>query len=299
MPDDRAARERALDPHTSFIVQAPAGSGKTELLIQRYLRLLETVKSPNAVVAITFTKKAAGEMRARVLQALQRTEAPEKAHEQVTHEIAQRVVAHQERLGWDLVANPSQIRMETIDALCASITRQMPWLARFGAPPEITEKATPLYREAARRTLHRVETEELDGCLGPVSHLLLHLDNNYQQAERLLSEQLEKRDQWLRLIGLTDVHDLAQIRRLSEERLTRLIHAHLEEVHAHFDAEFSAAVAKWMGWAALPEPHPKELSRWQEVRTSLLTEAGIFRKNARDKFAGIDRVNRSGKLCGL
>src|SRR5271157_4853024 len=107
MRDDRAARERALDPHTSFIVQAPAGSGKTELLIQRYLRLLETVESPNAVVAITFTKKAAGEMRARVLHALRRTEPPEQAHELVTHAIARRVVAHQERLGWNLASNPS------------------------------------------------------------------------------------------------------------------------------------------------------------------------------------------------
>jgi ATP-dependent helicase/nuclease subunit A len=288
MRDDAAARERALDPQSSFIVQAPAGSGKTELLIQRYLRLLETVESPHAVVAITFTKKAAGEMRARVMQALRRTEPPEQEHERVTHAIAQRVVAHQQRLGWDLVSNPSQIRMETIDALCASITRQMPWMARFGAPPEITEKAGPLYRAAARRTLHHLEAEERSGVAGPVWDLLLHLDNNYQRAETLIAERLEKRDQWLRLLGWSEERDYPAIRRLFEERLARLIEAHLEEIHAHFDPEFAAAVSRWLGWPAFPSPRLAELPRWRTLYAELLTQAGKFRKDACRKFPALE-----------
>ena len=102
---DAAARIRALTPDQSFIVQAPAGSGKTELLTQRYLRLLSCVDQPEEIVAITFTRKAANEMRNRVLEALEKARGPrpEKFNEAATWELARAVLARDEAVGWNVI----------------------------------------------------------------------------------------------------------------------------------------------------------------------------------------------------
>src|SRR3990167_9463916 len=74
--NDQASRQRALNLTESFIVQAPAGSGKTTLLVQRFLTLLQHAKSPEDILAITFTNKAANEMRVRIISALKAAALP-------------------------------------------------------------------------------------------------------------------------------------------------------------------------------------------------------------------------------
>ena len=196
---DLAARRAALDPARSFIVQAPAGSGKTELLIQRYLRLLATVEHPEEIVAITFTRKAAGEMRERVLEALldaRAGKAPASEHEKTTLGLAAAVLARNTAAGWGVTDNPARLRIQTIDSLCAALTRQMPMLSRFGSQPESIEDAAELYAEAARATVELVEGD--DAPARDVEQLLAHLDNDVGRVAGLLAGMLRRRDQWLR-----------------------------------------------------------------------------------------------------
>lgn len=198
---DANERYRALDPAQSFIVQAPAGSGKTALLIQRYLRLLACVDAPEEIVAITFTRKAAAEMRTRVLAALEVENKPadaETAYEKLNRELSAAVLQRDRQAGWHIAENPERLRIQTIDSLCASLTRQMPMLSKFGAQPETIEDASDFYLEAARATLELVEQNHV--IADDVKRLLQHLDNDMARIETLLAEMLSRRDHWLRHI---------------------------------------------------------------------------------------------------
>ena len=200
MPDWEQ-RLRALDPTRSFIVQAPAGSGKTELLIRRYLTLLARVDRPEAVVAITFTRKAAAEMRHRIIAALQRAAGPQPStpHEKHTWQLARDALDRNNRLNWRLAEHPSRLRIQTIDSLCAMLVRQMPWVSRMGAARQPVDDAGYLYDRAARLTVASLDTEGTpDDVSEALSRLLAHLDNYVGRIERLLSIMLGSRDQWMR-----------------------------------------------------------------------------------------------------
>ncbi|HLO64922.1 MAG TPA: UvrD-helicase domain-containing protein, partial [Azonexus sp.] len=137
LAEDEAARQRALAV-ASFIVEAPAGAGKTELLTQRYLRLLAVVDHPEEVLALTFTNKAATEMRDRILRSLETAAGgvlPAEPHKQLTFRLAGQALARDAERSWGLLEHPGRLRITTLDALCASLARQMPYLSRFGSQP--------------------------------------------------------------------------------------------------------------------------------------------------------------------
>jgi len=301
---DLGARREALDPSRSFIVQAPAGSGKTELLIQRTLRLLALVDEPEEISAITFTRKAAGEMRKRVLEALARAareprpEESAEPHRALTWDLARAALDRDSARGWELGDNASRLRIQTIDSLCASLTRQMPVLSRFGAQPESAERdeAEALYREAARATLALLESgaEQDRDSADDVARLLMHLDNNLGAAEALIAGALAERDKWLR--NLSGAHD----REALEAALERVRREAMERAHSRVSSG-NAAVGELLAVASraasnlvaagsasplvacealgvLPGAEEEDLPVWQGLAELLLTQAGEPRK---------------------
>ena len=182
-PVDQSARAKAVDPRRSCIVQAPAGSGKTTLLVQRYLNLLEQVSRPEEILAITFTRKAATEMKQRILSALETDSA-----------IAMRVRQRDAAAGWGLRLNPNRLKVQTIDSFAMELATRIPKQSSV-AGLTLLESADHLYQQASEALLQQLTK---GAATAPViAEFLAFLNNNAANAITLLNNMLARRDQWL------------------------------------------------------------------------------------------------------
>lgn len=288
---DAKAREEALNPHLSFIIQAPAGSGKTGLLTQRFLCLLSLVNHPEELVAITFTRKAAAEMKSRILEALEQPinhpcPPPEKDFLHRTWTLASKALKQDADKKWRILKNPGRLRIYTIDALSANLTRQLPILSRMGGGLGITDQAHLIYRQAARSTLEEGNNNNRWSPL--IGTLLDHLDNNLSVAESLMATMLARRDQWLRHIHGQNTEES---RALLESVLQHVVVEGLTKV----DQEIAPLLKEELWSLALfagtnlkssvflkedsfPKPHPDYQEQWLALTELLLTKSGDWRK---------------------
>lgn len=194
--EDASVRELAIDPRRSVLLQAPAGSGKTTILIQRFLRLLAMVDTPEQVLAITFTRKAAGEMRARIMAALQVDRPPRDPLEAANQTLARAALGRSRQCGWQLEQNPGRLRIQTLDALNQRLAAALPIASRLGGAVDTTDQADALYVRAARWALRDAEQ---DRVLQQHSGLWLErVGNDWSRLENLLAELLARRNSWLR-----------------------------------------------------------------------------------------------------
>jgi ATP-dependent exoDNAse (exonuclease V) beta subunit len=205
---DAGDRAAALDIHSSCIVEAPAGSGKTGLLVQRFLKLLadDAVAQPEEILAITFTRKATAEMQQRIFEQLQsaHSKTPVAASDTFAREtraLAEAALIHSSRLGWNLLTQPQRLNIRSIESVNMDLANSRPLLADSAGPLTPVEDAEPLYHLAARRTLL-----QLGGADRTLHHaledLLLHRDGSIADCESLIAAMLQTREQWGELVPL-------------------------------------------------------------------------------------------------
>jgi len=308
---DAVAREAALDTRQSCIVEAPAGSGKTGLLMQRYLKLLAQgdVTKPEEILAITFTNKATAELHERVFGQLASAAANcplsvgASAFDTETRALAEAVLARDAALGWRILDHPQSLNIRTIDSVCAEIVNSLPLLSGSGGSGRPTTDAGPLYRLAAERTLFQLGGADT-ALHNALRNVLLHRDASLTEVQSLLASMLQQRDQWADFLPLGP-------NALDEEALDRVVRAKLERTletivcsaltratnampagMLHQLAELAAQLGLNPGDNGTPSPiaicadrrTPPEdkadhLDHWHALISLLLTKDGEWRKS--------------------
>ncbi len=287
---DQLVRDIAIDYKQSFIVQAPAGAGKTSLLTQRILNLLTIAENPEEIVAVTFTRKAAAEMRLRLIESLLSASEPEPeaAHEKKSWYLANQVLERDHEKQWNLLKNSHRLRILTIDSLSSLIANQMPLISNLGGSLGIAEFPQDSYQEAARSVLSYLNDQEYSREL---TLLLGHLDNQVERLIGLLAKMLAKRDQWLRLLGAGELdisvlqQGITEIANLRLQQLAQYTHllqepALLQAIHfasGFIDDKHSLSSLRQIN--ELPEFNADHLLEWKAVADFCLTGSGTFRKS--------------------
>ncbi|MCY4014545.1 MAG: UvrD-helicase domain-containing protein [Gammaproteobacteria bacterium] len=267
---DARARQQAVDPASSVVLVAPAGSGKTRLLVTRYLNLLGRVTRPEEILAITFTNKAATEMRERVLAELAGDSPAARAIRRLDEE-----------RDWDLANRPDRLKIQTIDSFAYMLARRQPVACEFVAAAPV-EDASSLYEDAAQRLLDRMVGS--DPLAAEVADFVALLDNDAERARTFLAAALGKRDQWIDAVRQT-ARDPDEIARRIGSGIERLRTAVATSLYAAFDDELRADMANvcshvasvlgttWGGW--------EDPQSWSLAAATLLTAKGTPRRQFR------------------
>jgi ATP-dependent exoDNAse (exonuclease V) beta subunit len=284
---DEAARTEASAPAASILLEAPAGSGKTAVLTRRYLRLLSLVEDPGEILAITFTRKAAAEMRARVVRALRGEIPADDPEAEPLRALARAALAHGAARGWRIDSEPQSLRIQTIDSFNYWLASQLPVASRAGARLNVTETAGELYQRAARRTLLAADA---DRELASDTQLLFErLDNHWLNLERLIAQMLHERGHWLRFVTGDDPQRLC---RRVDESLAALTRARLATLRALIPEPLRRRAQALPGCGVLGA-EPADLEHWQHVAHLVLTRHDWRRQlSARQDAAFADPAER-------
>ncbi|HJW88772.1 MAG TPA: UvrD-helicase domain-containing protein, partial [Dehalococcoidia bacterium] len=298
-PLDQEARDRALSPEESFHLEAPAGSGKTSVLLARFLTLLGRVETPESLLALTFTRKAAGELRKRVMELLWQRGEPDLSTpdwERRLLELAAEVFRHYSRKKGALqeVLAPERLPVMTFHSFCAQLLRYAPQEA--GVPLEFKlleeDEARWLKQNALEEFRRRLAARpSQDPSRQALVRRLVRLNNSWPRLAWELQDLLGRRDclgEFLELAQRT--RDPARYEALLAVRFQLLLSPLLENLSSvlaagdlgrswpDFWEEMQGSSLGDHLPPHLPGTTPGDLALWQAMAGIFLTKDGSLRK---------------------
>jgi ATP-dependent helicase/nuclease subunit A len=195
---DAEVRAKALDPEASFIVTAPAGAGKTELIVRRFLTLLRNARCMDSIVALTYTKKAAQEMSERVLSALEKARdkvSPKNEKEAELLKIAAEALSNR-HIPQEELFSLSSFRISTFHSFCSDILKSFPEDA--GVTPNFkimeAEESSMVFREISEKLISRAMKIGDSELSDAVARKLAGLRENGDALAGQIEELLRQRD---------------------------------------------------------------------------------------------------------
>jgi len=189
----------ALKSHINVTVSASAGSGKTYLLVSRIICLLLDGSAPNSIVAITFTRKAAGEMAERLNERLYELASIDEQQLIDKLQALDLDSSYSERarlLYETLLLNPQSVKITTFHAFCHDLLQRFPLEANINPGFELLESSTLLKHQAWQRLLNGARKKSSNNLNTALDHLFNECSNPNSVEELLLNDFLEHRSDW-------------------------------------------------------------------------------------------------------
>lgn len=297
-PPDSRARETALDITRSHHVEAPAGSGKTMLLVTRFIKLLGCVRHPHEILALTFTNKAAGEMKTRIGTLLQKANSglpPANNLEASLLESARKALERHDSKRF-LLLSPEGLQVTTFHGFCYALVRRAPLEA--GVPPESMvideEERETLLNESIRKMIRDVVSLP-EGAPERVAfeNRLLRLNNNLPALVEEISDLVKRRDLFSDLVEALGAYaNLDEFGAVLTRRMGRVVEGFLRVASESFGT--TSLCSDWAGFHhhlkeagapnadTLPENVPgiawEDLTAWKVVAEALTTKSGKPRR---------------------
>ncbi len=305
-PADQPERDQAIAPSLSVHVEAPAGSGKTTVLMKRYLALLARVREPEEILALTFTRKAAGELRARIQNELNKREEPTATaalppHDAELRELALAAVRRHVDKGISLL---ERLQVNTFHGFCAQLLRLLPHQA--GLPPDFglleESETTRLQKEAVELMRRRLAAlPGRDPARQALVQRLVRLNNNWPRLAVELQGLLARRDILRDFITLArESRDPAAYEGILRDHLRTMIRPGLIQLSREFSradigrqwpelyrclANTGAGLVETLP-EALPGTELEDLAGWKAIADGILTSKGeCYKRFSRPKFS--------------